>query len=99
VTTLADIYVEPKGSYSLTITADGPMWLGFERVANPKGPWLATPTIGTGNVNTYDFSTSGPLVILVGAPDKLTSVTVNGKALVVPPGRVIPFNITFVPAD
>jgi hypothetical protein len=88
-------YVMPTGTYALKISADGPMWLGFERAPSLSGPWLATPTIGISNIDTYSFSTSGPLVVRIGAPDKLITVTLNGKSLVVPSGRKTPFDLAF----
>jgi hypothetical protein len=88
----------PSGPYSLTFDADGPCWLGFQQQRSPNGPWLATPTLGTGTTDSFKFSANGPLVVVIGAPNELTSVELNGVQVDLPAGRVNPYDLTFVPA-
>ena len=71
----------PPGTYHVLVRADAPCWIGFERAKSPSGPWLADATIGSATAPATSVSISGPLVVAIGAPKSVTSITVNGVAL------------------
>lgn len=73
----------PSGSYSIKVDVSGPCWLGFEH-QRTGGNWLATPTVGEKNVFTYSLTSSGQVVIVIGNPPNLKTISVNGSAVVLP---------------
>jgi hypothetical protein len=93
-TTSSATYVAPLGTYHIDVTVTGPCWLGFEHQLS-RTSWLATPTIGVGGVFSYAFSTSGHLVVVVGATANLKRVVVNGTTLALPKLPSHAFNLIF----
>lgn len=87
-------YTAPSGSYRVKVDATGPCWLGFEHQATGNR-WLAMATIGQSGVKSYALSTSGHLVIVIGNPPNLRSVTVNGKIIALPKLPSFGFQVIF----
>ena len=89
-------YSAPTQSFTVTFTAQTPCWVGAQKTQNPSGPWnwMAEPGMSNGPP-TATYRASGPVVIRLGAP-KAVQITVNGLPLVLPAGKVQPYDIAFV---
>jgi hypothetical protein len=88
-------YSEPLGSFRITVQVLALCWLGFAHQRSTAGPWFAMTTIGPYPGATYALSTTGPLTIDVGAPQSLTSISVNGRVLTLPHLPTGAFAISF----
>ncbi len=77
-------YSEPVGSFRIAVQVHALCWLGFAHQKSTSGPWFAMTTIGPNPGATFALSTTGPLTIDVGAPQSLTSISVNGRVLTLP---------------
>ncbi|MCU1491425.1 MAG: hypothetical protein JWM85_2830 [Acidimicrobiaceae bacterium] len=85
-------YQAPAGSYTVSFTATaGECWLGAQQQANSSA-YLQMWTLTPGQTATY--KASGPLVVKIGAP-KYVTIKVNGKPVVLPPGNVQAYDISF----
>jgi hypothetical protein len=91
-TTLAT-YEAPAGTYTVTFKATtGECWLGAQRAVDTTA-YLQMWSLGPGE--TASYTASGPLVVKIGAP-KYVKVEVDGIPVVLPPGNVQAFDISFV---
>jgi hypothetical protein len=78
-------------SYSLTLGANnGECWVSA--TDTPTGKVLFSGTLFTGQSETV--AATGPVTVIAGAPGAFTA-TVNGVAVVLPPGAQAPFTLTF----
>jgi hypothetical protein len=79
-------------SYSLTLGANnGECWVSATDTST--GKVLFSGTLFTGQSETV--AATGPLTVIAGAPGAFTA-TVNGAAVVLPPGAQAPFTLTFL---
>jgi hypothetical protein len=88
----AATYAVADASYSLTLGANnGECWVSATDTST--GKVLFSGTLFTGQSETV--AASGPMTVIAGAPGAFTA-TVNGAAVVLPPGAQAPFTLTFL---
>jgi hypothetical protein len=95
VTANAATYRVADASYSLALGANnGECWVLATETST--GKVLYTGTLFTGQSETV--AATGPVTVVAGAPGAFTA-TVNGAAVVLPPGAQAPFTLTFASPD
>jgi hypothetical protein len=93
VTANAATYRVADANYSLALGADnGECWISATDTST--GKVLYTGTLFTGQSETV--AASGSVTVVAGAPGAFMA-TVNGAAVVLPPGAQAPFTLTFLP--
>ena len=79
-------------TFTVTLTAtSGACWV--DATSSATGTTLFSGTLAAGV--QYSFSATGPVTLIVGAPTVLHA-TVDGDAVVLPPGFQTPFTMSFV---
>jgi hypothetical protein len=92
VTANAATYRVADASYSLALGANnGECWIAATDAST--GKVLFTGTLFTGQSETV--AATGSVTVVAGAPGAFTA-TVNGAAVVLPPGAQAPFTLTFL---
>jgi hypothetical protein len=85
-------YDVPDSTYAVTLTAtSGACWV--DATSTSTGSTLFSGTLVPGAQRS--FNASGPVTLIVGAPTVLHA-TVDGDAVVLPPGFQTPFTMSFV---
>jgi len=87
-------YSVPYSSYSISFQTTGRCWIGVSPSAQPSGAYSAMQTVEAGG--TWSYQADGAVVVRIGAPNGLT-IEVNGVVVVLPPGRMNPYDITLTP--
>jgi hypothetical protein len=79
-------------TFTVTLTAtSGACWV--DATSSATGTTLFSGTLAAGV--QHSFSATGPVTLIVGAPTVLHA-TVDGDAVVLPPGFQTPFTMSFV---
>jgi hypothetical protein len=87
-------YDVAASTITVTLTAtSGACWV--DATSSSTGTTLYSGTVAAGG--PHSFSATGPVTVIVGAPTVL-STTVDGGAVVLPPGFQTPFTMSFVPS-
>ncbi|HVC26482.1 MAG TPA: hypothetical protein VND23_12065 [Acidimicrobiales bacterium] len=85
-------YAAPSGPYTITFRATGgTCWLGAQQQV-VSNTYLQMWTLASGESASY--RASGALVVKIGAP-RYVSISVAGEPVVLPPGNVQPYDISF----
>ena len=85
-------YDVAASTFTVTLTAtSGACWV--DATSSTTGTTLFSGTLAAGV--QHSFSATGPVTLIVGAPTVLHA-TVDGDAVVLPPGFQTPFTMSFV---
>jgi hypothetical protein len=91
-TTQSATYDVADATFTVTLTAtSGACWV--DATSSATGTTLFSGTLAAGV--QHSFSATGPVTLIVGAPTVLHA-TVDGDAVVLPPGFQTPFTMSFV---
>ncbi len=94
VTSTLVSYAVPASSYTLAFSATGVCWVGVEQQAT--GPYLWDATLSSAQAGSY--AAQGAVLVNIGAPAEISTITVSGVPLALPEGRVAPYRIALTPA-
>jgi Domain of unknown function (DUF4115) len=87
-------YDVAAGTFTVTLSAtSGACWV--DATSTATGATLYSGTVAAGG--QHAFNAAGPVTLIVGAPTVL-STSVDGDAVVLPPGFQTPFTMNFVPS-
>lgn len=89
-------YKVPTSSYTLSLSAAaaGACWVGVQPAGSSKYLWMDTLAPGA----TTSYKATGAIVLRIGNP-RVLSAAVDGVKVVLPTGRTIVYDVSFVPSS